>query len=295
MLRRCLRSWGGKMREPAWRVFAAEYNSSKHYIKATEPKTPSYIITPLGAKISRVFIVGVLTEVRLITDEIVKARIADQTGAFYLLAGKFNPDSRQLLETVKVPQFVAVVGKVNVYNPREDLMYVSVVPERVKVVNELLRDYWVFDTARRLKIRIDAMNEALKMREPSVNELTSLGFSRKLSEGIVLALQYYKKINVERYMDMLKDALKHLLPEYRAMGYELPSIEEEEEVEDESNEDTDRVLQLISELDKDGKGASYEDLLEKSGLDEERLDEVLLSLQEKGEIYEPYLGKFKRI
>jgi len=289
-----LRSWGGKMREPAWRVFAAEYNSSKYYIKATEPKTPSYVITPLGAKISRLFIVGVLTEVRLITDEIVKARIADQTGAFYLLAGKFNPDARQLLETVKVPQFVAVVGKVNVYNPKEDLMYVSVVPERVKVVNEILRDYWVFDTARRLKIRIDAMSEALKMDEPTVDKLVSLGFSQKLSDGVILALQKYQRINVERYMDMLKDALKHLLPEYRAMGYELPTIEEEE-VAEESNENEDLILQLIDELDKDGRGAPYEDLLKKSGLDEEKLDEILLSLQEKGEIYEPYLGKFKKI
>ena len=288
-----LRSWGGKMREPAWRVFAAEYNSSKYYIRATEPKTPSYVITPLGAKISRLFIVGVLTEVRLITDEIVKARIADQTGAFYLLAGKFNPDARQLLETVKVPQFVTVVGKVNVYNPREDLMYVSVVPERAKVVNEILRDYWVFDTARKLKIRIGAMNEALKMDKPTVDKLVSLGFSQKLSEGIILALQKYQRINVERYMNMLKDALKHLLPEYKAIGYELPTVEEE--VAEESSENEDLILQLIDELDQDGKGASYENLLEKSGLDEEKLDEVLLSLQENGEIYEPYLGKFKKI
>ncbi len=282
------------MREPAWRVFAAEYNSSKHYIKATEPKMPSYVITPIGAKISRLFVVGVLTEVRVITEEVIKARIADQTGAFYMLAGKFNPEARQILETVKVPQFIAVVGKVNVYNPREDLMYVSVVPERVKIVNEILRDYWVFDTARRLKIRIDAMGEALRMDEPSVDKLTSLGFSRKISEGVVLAIQYYQKINVERYMDMLKDALKHLLPEYRAMGYELPTVEEEEEQE-EVGELEEEILNLIEQLDQDGKGASYEALLEKSGISEEKLDEVLLSLQEKGEIYEPYLGKFKRI
>ncbi len=281
-------------REPAWRIFAAEYNSSKHYIKATEPKTPSYVITPLGAKISRLFIVGVLTEVRLITEEVIKARIADQTGAFYILAGKFNPEARQLLETMKVPQFIAVVGKVSVYNPREDLMYVSVVPERVKMVSEILRDYWVFDTARRLKIRIDAMNEALRMEEPSIDKLVSLGFSRKISEGVILALERYEKINVERYMEMLKDALKHLLPEYKAMGYELPTIEEEEESE-EVIEYEDTILQLIVELDKDGKGASYEKLLERSGIPEEKLDEVLLSLQEKGEIYEPYLGKFKRI
>jgi len=282
-------------REPAWRVFAAEFNSSKYYVKATEPKMPSYVITPLGAKINRVFAVGVLTEVRLITEEVIKARVADQTGAFYVLAGKFNPEARQILETVKVPQFMAVIGKVNVYNPREDLMYVSIVPERVKVVDEVLRDYWVFDTARRLKIRIDAMNEALKMENPTVDNLLALGFSRRVSEGVISALRYYEKINVERYMEMLRDALKHLLPEYRAMGYELPTIEEEEEEEEAKEEYEELVLKLIVELDKDGKGASYEELLEKTGLPEEKLDEILLSLQEKGEIYEPYLGKFKKI
>jgi len=282
-------------REPAWRVFAAEFNSSKHYIRATEPKMPSYVITPLGAKISRIFAVGVLTEVRLITEEVIKARIADQTGAFYVLAGKFNPEARQILETVKVPQFMAVVGKVNVYSPREDLMYVSIVPERVKIVNELLRDYWVFDTARRLKIRIDAMTEALKMDNPTVENLMALGFSPRTAEGVITALKYYEKINVERYMDMLRDALKHLLPEYKAMGYELPTIEEEEEELEVKEEYEDLVLKLIEELDRDGKGASYEELVEKANMPEEKLDEILLSLQEKGEIYEPYLGKFKKI
>ncbi|MCD6370561.1 MAG: hypothetical protein J7L63_03590 [Thermoplasmata archaeon] len=281
-------------REPAWRVFSAEYNSSKHYIKATEPKKPSYVITPLGAKISRLFVVGVLTEVRLITDEIVKARVADQTGAFYILAGKFNPEARQILETVKVPQFLAVVGKVNVYQPEEDTMYLSIVPERVKVVKEILRDYWVFDTARRLKIRIDAINEALKMENPTVKSLVELGFSRKIAEGVVVAIDRYEKINVEKYMDMLKDALKHLLPEYKVLGYELPTVEEEEE-EEIGGEEEEMILKLIDELNVDNRGVSYEDLLEKSNLSPERLDEILISLQEKGEIYEPYLGRFKRI
>ncbi len=285
------------VREPAWRVFSSEYNASKYYIKAEEPKMPSYVITPLGAKISRLFIVGVLTEVNVISDEVIKARVADQTGAFYLLAGKYRPEVRRVLENTKVPQFMAVVGKVNVYNPRENLMYVSVVPERVRIVNEILRDYWVFDTARKLKMRIEAMNEALKMEEVKVENLISLGFSKKISEGIVTAIKYYDRINMEVYIDMLKNALKHLLPEYQAMGYELPGVEGGEE-EKEIEEDTElekKVLDLIEELDTDSTGVSYEDLVEKSGISDEKLDEIILSLQEKGDIYEPVLGKFKRI
>ncbi len=281
-------------REPAWRVFASEFNSAKHYIKATEPKMPSYVITPLGAKISRLFIVGVLTEVRVVSDDAVKARVVDHTGAFYLFAGKFRPNVRQVLESVNVPQFVAVVGKSNVYQPNDDTMYLSVVPERLKVVNEILRDYWVFDTARKLKIRIEAMQEALKMDEPTVRKLVDLGFSEKISDGVITAIKYYGRVDVERYSEMLKDALKHLLPEYQEMGYEMPSLDEEEDEEEIDVELEQKVLDAISELD-DGDGASYEELLQKLGMNSGDIDPILDTLKDRGEIYEPKIGKLKRL
>jgi len=280
-------------REPAWRVFAAELNSSKHYIKATEPKTPSYVITPLGGKVSRVFIVGVLTGVRVISDDIVKARVVDQTGAFYVFAGKYQPQTRQILESTKVPQFVAVVGKTNVYQPEEEQMYISVVPERIKIVDSVLRDYWVFDTAKKLKLRIEAMKEALNMTEPSVQKIAELGFSQRIADGIMEAIKYYNKIDVERYTSMLKDALKHLLPEYRELGYELPNVEEEDENSGDDDAE-DQVLTLIDELDE-GNGASYDELLERLQWDKEKLDTVLDNLKDKGEIYEPRINKLKRM
>jgi RPA family protein/predicted transcriptional regulator len=282
------------MREPAWRVFSAEFNASKHYIKATEPKKPSYVLTPLGAKISRIFIVGVLTRVDLITDEMVKARIADQTGVFFVIAGKYNPEARELLESFRPPEFVAVVGKVNAYSPSEDTMYVSVVPEKVKRVDEALRDYWVFDTAKKLKVRIDAMQEALKMDNPSPKNLEALGFSRRISEGVVDAIKYYDKINVERYMDMLREALKYLVPEYKEMGYELPGVEEEEPEEEKTEEKYEELIfKIIEELDE-GDGVSYDDIIRESGLPEEKVEEIVLSLQESGRVYEPKLGRFRR-
>ena len=50
-------------REPAWRVFAAEYNAASLELKGEEQKTPSFIITPLGGKINRIYFTGVLTNV----------------------------------------------------------------------------------------------------------------------------------------------------------------------------------------------------------------------------------------
>ena len=44
------------MREQAWRVFAGEYNNTTCKVVGEGEKEPSYVITPLGAKINRLFI-----------------------------------------------------------------------------------------------------------------------------------------------------------------------------------------------------------------------------------------------
>lgn len=50
------------IRETAWRVFSTELNSSSLKIEAMEERSPSYIVTPLGAKINRLLISGVMIE-----------------------------------------------------------------------------------------------------------------------------------------------------------------------------------------------------------------------------------------
>ena len=42
-------------REVAWRVFAGELNSSDLEVRGEGEKAPSYLITPLGAQINRLF------------------------------------------------------------------------------------------------------------------------------------------------------------------------------------------------------------------------------------------------
>lgn len=54
------------------------------------------------------------------------------------------------------------------------------------------------------------------------------------------------------------------------------------------------VLNLIAESDK-GEGVKYVKLLEESKLDDEKLEEILNGLMGDGEIYEPKIGRFKRV
>jgi len=54
------------------------------------------------------------------------------------------------------------------------------------------------------------------------------------------------------------------------------------------------LLNLIEELD-DGNGVKYITLLKEGGLEEEELEGVLRELMGDGDVYEPKIGRFKRV
>ncbi|MDD1773607.1 MAG: glycerol dehydrogenase [Methanomassiliicoccales archaeon] len=292
-------------REVAWRVFAAEFNSSSMEMKGEEERAPSYIITPLGAMVNRLFVVGVMTDIENMgtaEEPLWRGRISDPTGTFYVSAGQYQPEAALAMSKIKPPSFIAVVGKGRTYSPEEGTMYVSIRPERVAVVDEKIRDHWVLETCKSTLDRIAAVEDALEMESPSVEELVKLGHGRMLAEGVMKSFLHYRGMELDRYRTMVVDALKYLIPEYRIEG-EVPEqvTEAPEEIEDEEKEDVDneeKVLGIIDKLDKKGKGAPWDDIVEeasKSGIIKSELEELTNSLLDKGLIYEPVLGKMKRI
>ena len=295
-------------REVAWRVFAGEYNSSNLEIKGEGDRAPSYIITPLGAMINRVFLVGVLTDLDNIgtgEEPLWRARLSDPTGTFYVSSGQYQPEATATLSKIEPPAFIAVVGKTRTYSPEEDTVYVSIRPEKVTIVDAGIRDYWVLETCRSTLKRIEAMADAKEMAVPTVDELVKLGHTRVLAEGVVKACEHYKDVDLGRYRAMVVDALRYLLPEYRRdQEAEMPrematnpeELEEEEEAKEVDREE--QVLALIAVLDKNGKGAPWDQIVDevkRLGLDKTALEEVTNSLLDKGMIYEPVLGRMKRI
>ncbi|MBA3044089.1 hypothetical protein FP804_03005, partial [archaeon] len=247
------------MRETAWRVFAEEFNNATYEIKGGE-KQASYVVTPLGAKISRLFIVGVLTEKETVGENMLRARISDPTGVFTVYAGQYQPLAAQKLTEIEPPAFVAVIGKSKTYSPEENVVYTSVRPEIVKEVDADVRDAWVVETCRHMRRRIEAVSEALKMNPPTIEKLTSLGFNRNLTEGVMLAVENYGNVDVEKYSEMLIEALKYLLPG----SEEIETLPQKQEViteEKKETEDEKKIVEMIEALDT-GKGASWEKILE---------------------------------
>ena len=299
-------------REQAWRIFASEYNDSKIEIKGEGEMVPSYIITPLGAKINRLFIIGVLTDVENVSDsgEFVRAHISDQTGVFTLYSGQYQQEITNELTNIEVPAFVAVIGKIRTYVPEDgEEMYTSIRPEKIIEVNPELRDQWIIEACESTKYRIEAYLEAKKMSKPQINDLRKLGFNIDLSEGIITALQSYENIDVTKYQLLIKESLEFINPDKKNTlnniknydGKETNNIEELNEqktIEEENRKFQDienNVFEIIKQ-NEDEEGASWDSITEKcekTGLDKDSIEEALNSLMDKGLIFEPILGIIK--
>ena len=226
-------------RETAWRVFAGEYNDSTVEIKGDGEKKPSYIVTPLGAKVNRVFIIGVLTDVENISEggDMVRAHVSDPTGVFTLYSGQYQKDVTDILSSIEVPAFVAVIGKVRTYSPEEGVLYVSIRPERVAEVNADIRDKWILETCKSTKERIEAVFEAMKMDKPDVYALKKLGYSKELSEGVIAALKNYgRSIDLNKYVTLLQESLEYLVPGGETKTLPIPKTDEKQEKVEEKHE-----------------------------------------------------------
>ena len=309
-------------REMAWRIFAAEYNDSTLEESGSDERSPSYLITPLGAKVNRLFAVGVITDVENVgspEEPVWRARLSDPTGVFYMSAGQYQPEAAQVLSNINPPAFVTVIGKARTYRPEEGVLYVSIRPESVIETDENVRDQWVLEAAKALKTRIEYASEALKMAEVSEQELKNLGCPDYLAEGITKAVQHYPQVNIERYKSILVDSLQYLLPE---SGERLSQVEEMDEAEDKvednvedkatdeavatdevadevggSDDLEEQIMDLLKGIDDEsgGKGALWDEILEKATalkIEEERLEEVLNALVNKGNLYVPSFGKY---
>src|SRR3989441_12123847 len=144
-----------------------------------------------------------------------RARVSDPTGTFRIYAGQYRPEAAATLSKLKPPVFGAIVGKSRVYSPESGAVYTSIRPERVKAVDETVRDYWILDACRSLQKRLGAMAEAQKMDPLTVEALVKIGVKAAIADGIVQAVNHYGKGDLARYTAMLAEGVRYLLPAYR--------------------------------------------------------------------------------
>lgn len=305
-------------REVAHRAFAQEFNAARIEIKGQGEKDPSFVVTPLGAKVNRLHVVGVCTDVEPVGESggVWRARISDPTGVFTVYAGQYQPEAAQALSQIQPPCFVAVTGKARTYEPEPGSLFVSIRPEVVTVVDEATRDQWILDTARRTRDRLKAVQAVRDDPKATADALVAQGHPKAAADGALLAQQSYGLADVSRYGVMLKQSLGHLLPGGNvpvhrvpersegvpamapatpspapaAMPSTAPAAKPEADAEQEALDN--QVLAAVGKLEGT-KGARWDDILGQvatGGVTPEEVEESLNRLMDKGLIYEPTLG-----
>ncbi|QLC49222.1 DNA-binding protein [Methanolobus zinderi] len=288
-------------REMAYRLFAREFNDSQFQISPGADQSgeqdlhsPNFLVTRAGAKVNRLFIAGVVTEVEDIGNqkggekELWRARISDPTGTFTVYSGNYQPEASVFLSTVEVPSYVTVVGKVRSYEPGDGSVFVSVRPEEINIADENVRNRWVVETARLTLDRLDIFEDVLSsdMSETGIIEyLSSEGTPSYIKEGVCLAMDYYHT-DVTYLKDLREDIRNALL-----------TIDEGLSSEDGSRSDTESIILELLEQMNEGKGVEYALLLKEAGLKDisaEEVDSSIRSLLSRGHVYEPKVG-FLRI
>ena len=299
-------------RETAWRVFAAELNSSTLEIKATEEKMPSYVVSPLGAKMNRVLIAGVLTEKENIgspDEPMWKVRIQDVVGNYYVNVGRYQPEASAAMADIEAPCFVAAVGRVRTYTTDDQRTFVSVRPEHIIKIDERTRKEWLLETAKSTWRRLKNAKTVLGMPDAKVPDLIAMGMSEAEADGLLYALDNYGQMpDSAMYLKTIQSALRTLLPERDVdLGFPEDLSGEPDEIDIESpagegghthGQLEDIILGMLEELDTDGKGAPRDELerrAETEGISSIELEEISNSLMDKGLVYEPNLRYLKRI
>ena len=226
---------GPGRREVAWRVFAAEFDDATlEHSQSDEERAPNYVVTPTGARVNRLFVVGVLTEVEDVTDEVLRARIVDPTGAFVVYAGQYQPEAMAYLDGATPPAFVSVTGKARTFQPEDsDLIYTSIRPESINAVDSETRDRWTIGAAKQTIDRVDAFEKALDSGRRGAElegYLKEEGVRDDLAAGIALALDHYGTTYdyLAAVRSLAEDALRVVAGDLEAGDIEPLAVEPDE-------------------------------------------------------------------
>jgi len=195
-----------RKREVAKRIFAYELVRSTHQIEDSGLK---YVLTPTGERANRIFSVAVLLDKEEIGADtnLWRLRLADPTGSFYAYVGKYQPDAIEIVADIDVPELIAVVGKIRVFEGISRKL-VSIRPENIAVVDISVRDFWVIETAKKTLERIKAME-------------------KDRGEDAKLAKQIYNP-DLNEYKEIVRKALETVKEDFKIVK-EIEKVEVEEE------------------------------------------------------------------
>jgi RPA family protein len=310
-------------RETAWRVLAQEFGASNEEEKGVGDRAASYLLSPLGARMNRVLVSGVLSPGEPVgrdpENPFYRAKLTDPTGTVSVTAGGFNPRALAALRSVTAPTPAIVVGKVHLFRGRDGTAYSSVRAESIRAATpEEVRGHLadaVDQTAERIRLLAELTNEPLR-------PTTAVGsFPQLWVKSAREARRRYPKVDVGAYQGPLRETLRVIsgevaLPAPVGLSAAPPPAEPTppatsvritrtvpppppptataaERAEESALLD---VIDQLAEKSADGY-ASLNEVVRpaaRTGVTSDRVEELLGRLEETGAVEEPVVGRLRR-
>ena len=198
-------------REPGVLVLAKELSASIEKHVEDREYSPTYLISEIGSKLSRVLIGGILDQLENRGDEndpFYTARVIDPNGDFYYLqAGQYNPEGAMALSKLEIGVPILCVGKVRARTPEDsERTYVSVQPESIRAVSMDEVNHWAIKACDTLMRRINT-KKAFGVDE---DVLKKANLSQREKDGLELSNEFYPTLVLENYQALLYDCLTRL-------------------------------------------------------------------------------------
>ena len=169
------------IRDVAVRMFAEEFQDISKmgsFKREGSMFDTKFGILPTGGNACRVFICGALYEVENLGDEMpfYRGRVSDPTGSFRINVGQYQPEVLSILHEMKVPVFVAIVGKLTAYHPENsDDIITHLRPESIIVIDEETCNHWIEETLALTRERLanNSLDKAFEKYTKMVNKVES--------------------------------------------------------------------------------------------------------------------------
>jgi uncharacterized protein len=312
-------------REPAWRVLAQEFDASLEEEKGVGERAASYLLSPLGARMNRVLVSGVLSPAESVgrdpENPFFRARLQDPTGTITVTAGGFQPRAMAALREIRAPTPAIVVGKVHLFRGRDGTAYASVRAEAVHPASPEEVRLHLADAVEQTGQRI-RLGQAVRSGAPG-SDAPIPGYPIPWVRAAREAHRRYPGVDPANFRDPLETALRTVEGELplpsgpaaappvapapsRTEGIPPPATvtrrppppapappSAADRAEESAFLD---VIDQLAEQSADG----YADLNEvvraaaRTGVTSHRAEELLGRLEESGSVEEPIVGKLRR-
>ena len=303
-------------RQSAVRLFAQEYRDASLTEEGSGEYDPSFVITKIGAKISRVLVCGVIDRMERREGDSgpnYSGHVRDPTGSYLFSVASFqpelHPDFEELMARFESGDrfLLALVGKARWFETEDGGMFTSLRAEEFTVIDRECYTNWLVETAEATLRRIDAHSTSLETDLTPV-ALEAGGVPSDLVDGLILARGHYGDFDPEGYrvgvlqalsMATGRTSLMEAPPQPAAATLEetVSQAPESSEPAAEPGDAIELIIETVRSRDT-GEGVEYNDLvtaLVHGGHPRESAEDAIDQARDQGEVMEPRFGFFRLV